>query len=454
MNSKKNEYKSHTGGDTTQDATENKEPEIPKPIFDASGKTFFQKSVNNIIYFFSLMNYYFKKYILSYIKENKKAFTFIVLLIIYLCLMIFVFTKNPMDVINDNNEGFSIFMALFGGFILLMGFFFFQRKKELFENEKSEGELSYFGKILTTMGLIGLTIFIILFTFTLMSNYNDFSKYLIYGLNVVIFVGLISIALKYFGFSGGEPGPPKEPSMFRLLGKIIFYIPCLLIDFAEYVKYQYKITSPTIVLLLLGEIIFIAMYFLLPYLIQTIITHNAEQLIKDPINLNNEKSLGTFQEINYVNDQFSYHYAISSWIYIDSFPPETNSSYDEYTSLLNIGNKPNILFNVAKNKLKIMLESQAKKQEILFESTDFRMQKWNNIIINYDGATLDIFINGSLVSSKAETIPYLDNTTITSGTNNGLFGGVCNVMYFKDNISMGKINWLYNSFKDLNPPII
>ena len=71
MNSKKNEYKSHIGGDTTQDATENKEPEIPPPTFDASGKTFFQKSVNNIIYFFSLMNYYFKKYILSYIKEKK-----------------------------------------------------------------------------------------------------------------------------------------------------------------------------------------------------------------------------------------------------------------------------------------------------------------------------------------------------------------------------------------------
>ena len=42
MNSKKNEYKSHIGGDTTQDAPDNTEPEIPKPIFDNLMAEWFQ----------------------------------------------------------------------------------------------------------------------------------------------------------------------------------------------------------------------------------------------------------------------------------------------------------------------------------------------------------------------------------------------------------------------------
>ena len=81
------------------------------------------------------------------------------------------------------------------------------------------------------------------------------------------------------------------------------------------------------------------------------------------------------------------------------------------------------------------------------------MQKWNNILVNYDGATLDIFINNELVSSTPEVIPYNDNTTIISGTTKGLYGGICNVKHFNDNIIRGKINWIYNSVKTFNPPL-
>ena len=158
--------------------------------------------------------------------------------------------------------------------------------------------------------------------------------------------------------------------------------------------------------------------------------------------------------MSFVNDKFQYKYAISGWIYIDSFPPETNSSYDKYTSLLNIGNKPNILFNVAKNKLRITMETQGRNEKILYETSDFKMQRWNNIVVNYDGATLDIFINNELISSTPGIIPYNDNTVITSGTTNGIHGGICNVHYYKEHISRGKINWAYNSVKEFNPPVI
>jgi len=100
-----------------------------------------------------------------------------------------------------------------------------------------------------------------------------------------------------------------------------------------------------------------------------------------------------------------------------------------------------------------MLKTQGSNEKILYETSDFKMQRWNHIVINYDGSTLDIFINNELVSSNPGIIPYNQNTVITSGTNEGIMGGICNVRYFRDSLSRGKISWLYNSVKNLNPPI-
>jgi len=274
-----------------------------------------------------------------------------------------------------------------------------------------------------------------------------------FGINSLIFVGLLTIGLKYFGIIGGDPTETK-PSWIKLIMNTFTYIPCLLLTLTDYIKEQYQLTTQPIVILLLCEILLIALYFIFPWIMEKILLHNTSQLLNEPENLNIEKNLGTFKDVNFVDDQFQYHYALSSWIYLNSNPPETNPNYDEYTSLLNVGDRPNIEFNVLKNKLRIKMKTEGKNEKIIYETRDFKMQKWNNILINYDGSTLDIFINNELVSSTPEIIPYNDNTMITSGTNNGLYGGICNVRYFNDNINRGKINWIYNSVKTFNPPII
>ena len=274
-----------------------------------------------------------------------------------------------------------------------------------------------------------------------------------YILNWLIFIGLITMVTKYF-ILDQVPGEKSSPSWFRFLIQIITYIPCLVLSFVNYIKYLYEITTKPVIIVFLAELVFIALYFVLPIVMQYVVTHNAVQLIKDPINTNFEKSLGSFGSVNFVKDKFQYHYAISGWFYINSFPPETNPNYDEYTTLLNVGGKPNITYNVSKNKLKIKMKSEGKIERVLFETTDFKMQKWNNIVVNYDGNTLDIFINNTLVSTTEGVVPYNSNTMITSGTTTGISGGICNVMYFNDSISRAKINWLYDSVKYLNPPVI
>jgi len=425
-----------------------------EPKYNNTGST----TLETIGYLFGFIFELFKFFVIGGIRTFPTAFIFILGFIIYTILIGYLFLKNPLDWINEDNGGGAIFLALFGGFLILLTFSFYARRKKLFENEKETGTLSFFGKLFTTIGFLGLIIFIsyVLFNFT--AYFSDWSKYIFLIINLLIFIGIVAILLKFFGYDKGEP-EDKNPSFFSLIKKVIFYFPCLLLDFVDYMKYQYSITTKPIVLLLIIEILLIALYFILPWLIEKLISYNSSLLQGDAINLNNEESLGTFQDVNFTknintgNKEFSYNYAVSSWFFIDSFPPETNSSYSEYTSLLNIGDKPNILFNVLKNKLKIMLKTQGSNEKILYETRDFKMQRWNHIVINYDGSTLDIFINNELVSSNPGIIPYNQNTVITSGTNEGIMGGICNVRYFRDSLSRGKISWLYNSVKNLNPPL-
>jgi hypothetical protein len=419
------------------------------PIFNTSGKTFTEKLKNYITYAYTMFMFFG----IGYIKLHKPEFGFLLALMIYIIIINIIFTKNPLEIINPDNGGLSIFIAMLGAFLIVMGYFFYEKKKQLYENESDASTLSFFGKLATSMVSILIMIGIIYFVFNLSAEFSDFTKYFLFGINIVIFFGLISLAMKFFGVTGGEP-KDKKASWFGLLMKIITYIPCLIIDLSEYIKYQYQITTKPIVIIFLLELLLIAFYIIFPIIMDKVLYHNAKQLLSEPISISNETNLGTFKDVNFKDDKFQYKYAISSWIYLDSFPPETNSNYDEFTSLLNIGNKPNILFNMLKNKLKIMVELQDKTQYILYESLDIKLQKWNHIVINYDGKTTDVFINNILVSTNPGVIPYNDNTQLTCGQLDGIHGGICNVTYFNDNISRGKINTLYNSVNNLNPPII
>jgi hypothetical protein len=43
---------------------------------------------------------------------------------------------------------------------------------------------------------------------------------------------------------------------------------------------------------------------------------------------------------------------------------------------------------------------------------------------------------------------------ILVGEENGLNGGICNVVYFNNKLNMKQIYYLYNSVKHLDPPIM
>ena len=177
-------------------------------------------------------------------------------------------------------------------------------------------------------------------------------------------------------------------------------------------------------------------------------------LLKDPIYLNTKKVIGNYEDIGSGVGAFNYNYSISAWTFIHDQPPSFRKSSSKFTNILDYANKPKIQFNPSINTLRIIMSNGLDKDNVVYTTKKFKLQKWNNIIINYDGGTLDIFINGDLVSSTNNIVPIMSYDEITVGSNNGLSGGVCSVVYFPKPLSLSKIQSLYKNLKYKNPPIV
>jgi hypothetical protein len=207
-------------------------------------------------------------------------------------------------------------------------------------------------------------------------------------------------------------------------------------------------------------------YFNLPSLEKKINIQGGKKLINIQINTNNLNVLSSYEDLN-GNHKFEYQYAISFWFFINSYPPNINAAYDNYVSLLNYGDKPNVLYNVSKNTLMVTMKKNGKNVDlnnklieldsngnrIIYKKENILLQKWNNIIINFTGGTLDIFLDGELVKSSNGVVPYMKLDSLTVGTEKGIGGGICNLVYFNKSLTSSNIYYIYNTVKNKTPPV-
>jgi hypothetical protein len=243
-------------------------------------------------------------------------------------------------------------------------------------------------------------------------------------------------------------------------------------------------------------------YIIIPYGTKKYYTQGGTQLINNPIPTNVLTNVATYDTLN-TSGLYNYRFALSFWFYIDSFPPSTSESYLKYVPILSYANNPCVKYysptnsiiitvnqktentdidsstqnletniktdtiekwNVFQNKtqsgiemvknLPISNEEDENGNRIIYQRKDILLQKWNNIVINYNGGTLDVFYNGKLVKSAIEVVPEIKKDMLTVGSVNGISGNVANILYFDHQLNYLTVNRLYTMLKDKNPPTI
>jgi len=292
-----------------------------------------------------------------------------------------------------------------------------------------------------------------------------------------IFIVVIICGLIYKTISVKLPlGNNNKNAFFNLILNIILYIPCcfsgLFDSLGKLFTGNFSGEAGSLLMLLIA-IALIIVYFKMPSIFNMINLQGGKQLVNKPVNTNTLYPLGTYADLN-GSEEYDYQYAISFWVFINAAGPNMNENYSKDTSLLNYAGKPNVVYNAKTNTLMILMANKEEKKtkkynkkniskltdfdengnRILYVNSNFLLQKWNNIIINYNGGVLDIFLNGELVKSNIDVVPYYTLDNLTIGQDKGIEAGICNVVYFRKPLTTKNIYFIYNMVKNRSPPVL
>ena len=195
----------------------------------------------------------------------------------------------------------------------------------------------------------------------------------------------------------------------------------------------------------------ILLYTFLPTIKENItLGATGKQFITNPVPLNKRLYVTNYEELN-GSSISTYNFAFSFWFYIES---DTPNSFD-YFSLFDYGGKPTVSFTLHDTALKITVKVKTDPEDnvIIYSTNSILLQKWNHMFINFDGGTIDIFLNGELVRSAGGIVPWVAQDALYVGEDNGIQGNMCNLIYFTQPQSITTILYLYNSMRYTTPPV-
>jgi hypothetical protein len=435
----------------------------------------------------------------------------------YIMFIVLIYYYNPLN-INVNFPVFTKLLVLAVSFIYVVLFIFIRDKVTKAEDIDliNPTETNILKRFISTIVFFILFVLAIKGLIWILIN-TSVSKFVHTIMAILIVTGLLGIVYLFMRTSINKAKNTKGQSFLALLLKIVMYLPCLLVDTIEAIKFEFNLTTKPVWILMGVEASFVGLFFLLPVLLDKIVNSDGLRLLAEPIRLNIEKTIGNYDQLykmdpdidtteanKYDDDHkfdmesyncankndidpdmphnkylawiyqkkqkiinaynktinsnmfkidtqtnkdtdtniFRYKYALSAWFNINPQPPNTNSSYGVYTNILNYGKKISIEYNGGLNTLRVMAEvananpadpadpEENNKIVEVYKTKEVIYQKWNNIVINYDDGFIDVFLNGALVGTIQGVAPYMTEDTIKSGADKGLYGGICNVVYY------------------------
>lgn len=320
-----------------------------------------------------------------------------------------------------------------------------------------------------------------------------------YEINTTIGIIISTLTSLLVAFSSitSYIGMAKWQTWVDLIYKSIIYIPCLVIDTVVKAYVELKFTSRTTYMILLIEALLIGGYFGLPAIMSALRNRNSILILDKPVYTNYETDTMSHDELtkkisqtehsqilkdlehlskegiqkahirvkNEMNLKHNYHFAISSYIYVDPQGANQSESATRYATLLNYGEKPIVEYNAKKQIFRIRTRT-GDKVKTIYETGDtfyilngekvnlskhkveramdekpvelFPLQKWNHLIVNYDGARMDVWLNGKLVATTT-SISFEKHDRIIVGEEDGILGGVKEIRYYPYTLSTNDI---------------
>ena len=402
---------------------------------------------------------------------SKTAYIGTIEVLEYICFILIVYWYNPFS-ISTKYPVFTNSLTLLVSLTYVLLFYFLSKKLSLNSNLASTPtETDFLIKLLASVGLFIGTVIVIKYLGGFIADGRlgmlTLLRYIIkFSIIIVAIAGVYTVLKPYFDVAKSRGKDNKTIASFFF--NLLMYLPCLVLALIDYIKNEYHIATKPMWLLILAEVVLIVLWVIIPLGLHAFTTKNGVQLLKDPIYINKETTLGTFAELHgadidtsdndsqNVTEKFNYHYSLSFWFYLNPQPPNTSPAYNTFTNILTYGDKPAIQFNGALNTLRVLVEStppgQDKKTVEIYKTKNILYQKWNNMVINYDRGTMDVFLNGELVGSRPSIAPYMTYESIQVGSSNGLAGGVSNVMYYKDNLKRDTIEMMYQVLRGREEP--
>ena len=258
---------------------------------------------------------------------------------------------------------------------------------------------------------------------------------------------------------------------YGFFANLLFYIPCLLNDFIDYLFLQFKTTPNTVLLLFIVEILLILFYIYYPQLMNKITTKNQAIIQKTPLFLNNrmviansDKMLMAIPKYDTTSSidkpRYNPNYTMDMWIHLN-IQPSSTASYANETTIFDYGNgKPRISYkNTSDNSRSenadnylIYVSNNGDDKPITISVPN---QKWNYFAFSFFDSKVDVYINGTLERSVeyGENMPSYNSTDVIAvGSDKGLDGAICNINYYGIPLSASQIATKYNVFALQNPP--
>ena len=228
-------------------------------------------------------------------------------------------------------------------------------------------------------------------------------------------INIILLAIVIVGLAIGYK--VLENSAKRMRGwpgfivNFLFFIPCLLTDFIEYILSEFKSAPNSVFILYIIELILILLYFYIPKLLKLLINKNGITLQHKPVYLNKSTILSnsdlfllpnsltsTITSSDISSNTYNSNFGLSMWIYVNNMGihPLTTNGYILFqnSSINNDNGKPSIEF-IGNDEWKYSFSDQLIQYNLLSSDTevDFEINRYQ-ILSSID---IGYFINAGYV---------------------------------------------------------